>query len=63
MQQNGNFHYAETEDLQLLELPYKGDDISMVILLPKQAKGLPKLEDELTEENLRQWLSAMSKQR
>jgi len=30
-----NYNYLENEDLQVLELPYSGDDISMLILLPK----------------------------
>jgi len=33
--EKAKFNYADLEDLQILELPYKGEKISMLILLPK----------------------------
>ncbi len=46
-----HFDYAETENLQILELLYKGNKLSMLILLPKE-KNLSVLEDSLTLEKL-----------
>ncbi len=55
MHQIHNFGYTETADLQLLELPYMEEDLSMVVLLPRTVDGLKDLEKNLTAENLRQW--------
>lgn len=63
MQQKGRFHYARTADLQLLELPYQGGDITMFILLPGRRDGLSELEQSLNTQNLRQWLAAIEEQR
>lgn len=36
--EKAKFNYADLENLQILELPYKGEKISMLILLPKQGE-------------------------
>jgi serpin B len=51
--------YAEFDNLQVLELLYSGEETSMVILLPKNVDGLAALEQQLTQENLKNWLSAI----
>jgi len=53
------FVYMNSEKLELLELPYKGERFSMVILLPK--KSLEELENELTLENFNYWYSNAKK--
>jgi len=61
MNQTAEFGYMETEDFQALELPYVDNELSMIILLPKQTDGLTKFEQTLTLENLSQWLSKLHK--
>jgi serpin B len=61
MNQKERFGYAETERSQALELPYSGDELAMVILLPKKTDGIGALEQELTSENLSTWLSTIRK--
>jgi serpin B len=61
MSQKGNFRYAEADGVQLLELPYAGDDLSMLVLLPKKIEGLADLEPNLTAENLSRWSEGLRK--
>ena len=63
MHQTQSFGYAETDDVQLLEMPYVGEEVSMVVLLPKKADGLPALEKALTAERLGEWLSGLHMRR
>jgi len=51
------FNYADTGDLQILELPYKGDKISMLLLLPSE--NLDVIEPVLTAEKLNEYKSQM----
>lgn len=48
MHRSDRYAYAETNDAQLLELPYEGEDLAMQILLPKKRDGLAALEQSLT---------------
>ena len=55
MAQTGDFRLGESEDLQILELPYAGNDVSMLVLLPRRIGGLAGLEEALTPGNLAAW--------
>lgn len=57
MNLSADFKYAEVEGLQLLELPYAGGDLSMVVLLPKEIRGLNGLESSLNGRTLESWLT------
>ncbi|CAL1297710.1 unnamed protein product [Larinioides sclopetarius] len=46
------FPYASADNFQALELPYKGENVSMLILLPNEKDGLQDLEESLTPERL-----------
>jgi len=59
MTQKRKYRYAETDILQMLELPYMGADLSFLILLPKKINGLKEIETDLSEDNLNQWISRL----
>jgi len=63
MRQTEKLGYAETEAVQVLELPYKGERISMVVLLPRERGGLAKLEKGLSQEQLDGWLGKLAEQK
>lgn len=63
MHQTGTFEYGETDDWQMLALPYAGEKILMVIVLPKAKDGLSSLEKQLTFANVSNWLQQTSPQR
>jgi serpin B len=55
--------YLALEGAQLLQLPYEGDALSLVVLLPGRTDGLAALEASLTPRRLAQWLSAAGRSR
>ena len=61
MNQKAEFGYTETDKLQVLEMPYVGEELSMAILLPKKMDGLGQLEEDLSAEALTRWLAGTRK--
>lgn len=59
MVQKQEFKYAEFDTLQVLELPYDGNALSMLVFLPKDINGLPELEKKLTARTLERWTGGL----
>ena len=59
MNQKATFGYAEVGTLQVLQMPYVGEELSMVVLLPKTAAGIGEFEKALTAENMSKWLGGI----
>ena len=65
MCQEGTFKYADLKTFKVLAMPYKGDQLSMVVLLPKDhyTQSMAALEQSLTTANLRKWIRRARKQK
>ena len=63
MHQTANFAYAETPDLKIVELPYDGAEISMVVLLPRSVDGIRDLENSLNTGRLAGWIGSLQETR
>ena len=59
MHRTGSYRYYDGGSFQALELPYKGDDLSMVILLPKKIDGLAALEQTLSWQAVNGWIGKL----
>jgi len=60
MRQVKRFGYAETDELQMLEMRYAQSPMSMVVLLPRKVDGLSAIEKSLTAERLSDWLNVLN---
>lgn len=61
MHQTQEFGYMATDEFQALQMPYKGDTLSMVILLPTKRDGLRELEPLLSATWLDQQMGVLRK--
>ena len=60
MSQSESVPYAEGNGFQAVDLGYKGDDLSMLILLPDQKDGLSELEKNLSVNSLQDCIARMT---
>jgi len=59
MKLTGALPYADAADAQLLELPYVGDRLSMLILLPKNIDALAEVEKSLSAATLQKRVAGL----
>lgn len=55
------FNYFEDPDTQVIELPYSGEELSMLIILPKES--MEQVETGLDPAKITEWKEALEKQR
>ena len=57
------YGYFESADLQALRLPYLGNDLGMVVLLPRRRDGLAEIEATLTAGVVEGWIAGLARRR
>ena len=63
MHQEHQFGYWENDWLQIMEMPYKEESLSLIVLLPKEKTGITDLEQNLKFENMMAWQSRLRKRK
>lgn len=58
MHQVGPLRLAELADVQVLEMPYEGNELAMTFVLPRAQDGLAAVEAHLDDATLAAWLGA-----
>ncbi|MCX5675086.1 MAG: serpin family protein [Planctomycetota bacterium] len=61
MHQTAQFGYCDGGDFQAIEMTYKGDALSMVVLLPKAQDGLAAIEKTLSAETVAGYTAKLSR--
>lgn len=51
--------YPDDDGFSMIQLPYKGGELAMVLIAPRTPGGLPALERRLTAESLSAWLAKL----
>ena len=55
MRRHGRYRYFAGDGVQVVDLPYAGERIAMMVVLPTAGDGLPAVESKLTAQQLAGW--------
>ncbi len=55
MNVEGSFEYASSDGAHVLKMPYDGDRLSMLVILPDERSGLADLTETLSAEQISKW--------
>lgn len=61
MHQRGRLAAFRRDGMSVIQLPYKGGEVALVVFLPDKAGALPKFEESLTPKALSRWLADLDK--
>ncbi len=61
MYQQSKFRMIEFEQFKAIQLPYVGNELSMIIFLPKKYDGLKEFESTMNPETYSSWLSYLQR--
>ncbi len=59
MRTNGKFGYYQTPNFQMVSLPYAGNRLDMLLLLPSPGASLNRIVSEATPENWQKWTTSL----
>ena len=62
MKVHGMFDYAHSDGAQVVRLPYKGDRISMLVVLPDGTEGIKRLDDTVSADRIARWMDLLTNQ-
>jgi serpin B len=63
MYQKSGYKLLNENNFKAISVPYKGNGLSMVILLPNAVDGVASLEKQLTAQSLKEWIAKLDKGR
>lgn len=59
MSQKSEFKFKNFGNFSAIKLPYEGNNLSMIVFLPREIDGLVELERNLTNDNVKTWIDKL----